>query len=175
MQWRRKKKFIDPKFQISFAMWLLVHSLIFFLLILFVMFITPMADWFNPGLDYRAVMTDFFALLAAKWPLLILITALTLLMGNFFSHRIVGPEFRFKQVLKSLTEKELNVFLKLRKWDYHKGLEKSFKEFVAAHKESISTLKSGIDEASGALEKQDSQKLKESLTKLKDHIDKYKL
>lgn len=174
MHWRRKKKFIDPKTQLSFAGWLTIYAITFFLLVLFVMFIPPLANWFNPGIDYRSVMTDFFTLLKGKWPLLLLIVAITVIGGNFFSHRLVGPEFRFKQVLRSLKNRELDVFLRLRKWDYLKGLEVEFKEFIRFLKSDVTTLKRSVKDIEDSLNANDTARAKESLNKMKADLEKYK-
>lgn len=172
---RRKKKFINAKSQISIGIWLVLHSLLFFGLVMLVLFMPPVANWLNPGINYRILMTDFFNLLAAKWPFLILILAIMIIAGNLFSHRIVGPEFRFKQILKSLLEKDLNIHFKLRKLDYHKDLERGFKDYINTLKENIKKMRKDVDETKTALDKQEVGKAKESLNNLKKEIDSYKM
>ncbi len=171
---RRKKKFIDPKFQLSFVGWFLMYFGIFAGLILMIMFIQPMADLMNPGINTKILMTDFFTLLKAKWPFIIGIIVLMGFLGNLFSHRIVGPEFRFKQILKSLKEKELNIFMKLRKFDYLKDLENYFRAYVNSKKESLNLIRENTIEAEKALEEGDSQKAKEAVDKIKKEISLYK-
>jgi hypothetical protein len=175
MQWRRKKKFIDAKSQLSFAGWIIMLSLVFTGLVLVVLFIPPVADWFNPGVNYTFLMHELFRLLAAKWLLLILIAVIMIFFANLFSHRLVGPEYRFRQVLHSLINKDLNFFIKLRKWDYHKGLEPLFKQHASNLKESISKMKKDLALIEESLNKQDTSKAKETISNLKKELESYKM
>jgi len=175
MQFRRKKKFIDPKFQIHFSLVVINLSLLFFCLIMFVLFVSPLSGWFNPDLDSNRVMTSFFKLFLAKWPLLLLTIFIMSLFAIFFSHAIAGPNYRYKKILRSLIEKDLDIKFELRKWDYQKDLGELFKTHVNNFREMIERFKGDVDEAKSALDKKDMSKLGETLDNIKKEVDAYKL
>jgi hypothetical protein len=51
----RKKKFISPREQLTFALWLIIYALVFTGLIFILLFVPPVANWMNPGIDYEVV------------------------------------------------------------------------------------------------------------------------
>jgi len=172
---RRKKKFINAKSQISFAFWLTLYQFAFFALILMVMFLPPLSNILKPEFtDPAFIGKGFLDILLAKWPFVILILVVMIFFANLFSHRVVGPAYRFKEILKSLLEKNLDIRFKLRKWDYHKELEPLFKGYINDLKEDVESVKNKIKEAQDALDQNQTDKVKKSLETLKAEFDKYK-
>ena len=154
---------------------LITYAIIFFLLILLVMFVPPMSGWFGSQIDNRLLMNNFLKAFVSKWPLWILILAIFSIYANFFTHRIVGPAYRFCQILQSLTNKDFVIRFKLRKLDYHKDIEKHFKSYIESAKNSIETLKKETASAMEGIDSHNNEKTANSLKLIKAELDKYRL
>lgn len=119
----RKQYLIDRKFQLRFAMELMVLVLLvpfivwanFYVLGQYAMSVDPavteLGSWGVTG-----------ALLKHQWPLLLLIYILNfgLVYGFivYYTHRIAGPVYRFDLVLSDMADGKIGHTIKLRKRDY---------------------------------------------------------
>jgi methyl-accepting chemotaxis protein len=64
------------------------------------------------------IATQFLVLHDSIWPAFPIALVLIVIHSVFFSHRIAGPLYRFRNVFKSISEGDLTVTTKIRKRDY---------------------------------------------------------
>ncbi len=129
---RRRKKFIDSKAQLMIAVEIILHSLLLPIMLAFILFVPPFAGWFSdaPIEKHQEMAYALYDLNTDKWPLLIGIILFIGLVSILFSHHIVGPAYRFKEVLKKLINRDLTCQVRLRKNDYLKDIEDGFNNLI---------------------------------------------
>ena len=62
------------------------------------------------------------------------------IVSILFSHHIVGPTYRLRRVLTHLKNRDLNLRVKFRKWDYFSDLEEEMNHVISAWKEDMTTV-----------------------------------
>lgn len=157
---RRKKKFIDSKAQLLIAFEIILHSLLFLVLLSFVLFVPPFASWFsNQSIsEHQAIAYSLWQMNFSKWPLFIGLAMFVGLISILFSHHlVVGPSYRIRTVIGSLIERDLTKLLKLRRNDYLKEIEQPFNEMVHRLRTDISLTIDKIKKIEAQLEELESK------------------
>ena len=90
---------------------------------------------------------EFLFFHARLWPALFVVLVLLAFHSVLLSHRIAGPLYRFRTVLKAMAEGDLSVWVRLRPTDYLTQEADLLNETIAALRQKIS----GIEEQSIAL------------------------
>ena len=140
---KRKNYFIEKRFQIKYMLLtmllLLVYSFIF-VVIIFAPYMLTL--YFNYPLVEKTEAARAILLLHAKvWPG---IGAVILLFGAvsiFITHKIAGPLYRLKKSLSQVTEVNLNVVVKLRKWDDLQDLAEHVNILIGELRTFVTTLR----------------------------------
>jgi methyl-accepting chemotaxis protein len=142
----RKQYLIDRKFQLRFAMELMV-------LVLLVPFIVwanfyvlgQYAMSIDPAVAEMGSMGMTGALLKHQWPLLLLVYVFNfgLVYGFivYYTHRIAGPVYRFDLVLGEMAEGKLGHAINLRKRDYFGDVGRRINDVAAKFGSTIMELK----------------------------------
>jgi methyl-accepting chemotaxis protein len=120
----RKNYFIEKRFQIKYMLLtillLFVYSFIF-IVIIFAPYMLTL--YFNYPLVEKAEAARAILILHAKvWPGIATIIILFGAISIFITHKIAGPLYRLKKTLSQVTDGDLNIVVKLRKWDDLKDL-----------------------------------------------------
>ncbi|MBN2124598.1 MAG: methyl-accepting chemotaxis protein [Deltaproteobacteria bacterium] len=157
--YKRRQYIVDPEFQYAFirkvsllAVLMVVMSLSFLALVYYlygdirIEIVQP--DPFA-STDSLKVMKETRGLLDLLWPVLALCLLATLAVTFFFgvlvSHRMAGPIFRIRRVLREMAAGDLRGEVRLRKKD-------SFKNLAAEISELKKTLRGRIQEMEHLLE-----------------------
>ena len=124
---RIRQYFLRDTFQSRFIMVSLVHYLIITLTFVGALFIPLVIQLENLSLSLAEkgeVANQFISLHERMWLPLLAILVLLTLHSVFFSHRIAGPLYRFRNVFKAVGEGNLSLSVKIRDGDYlHKEAE----------------------------------------------------
>lgn len=99
-------------------------------------------------------VADQFELLHSRfWPVVIVVSALLIVHGVFFSHRIAGPLYRFRLIFQSVAEGDLTVRTSIRKSDYLHVEAQCLGEMVNALREKIGRIEAHHAEMTPQLER----------------------
>jgi len=141
---KRRNYFIEKRFQLKYSiltMLLLLSYSFIFIIIIFAPYMLTL--YFDYPLVEKAEAARAILLLHAKvWPG---IGAVILLFGAisiFISHKVAGPLYRFKKSLSEVTAGNLNVVVKLRKWDDLKDLADHLNVLIEELRTFVTTLRS---------------------------------
>ena len=121
---KRKNYFIEKQFQTKYVLLTMLMLLTYTFLFVIIIFAPYMLTlYFDYPLAERTEAAKAILLLHGTiWPW---IGGVILFFGTisiFVSHKIAGPLFRLKKSLAQVTQGDLNVVIKLRKWDDLKDL-----------------------------------------------------
>ena len=139
----RKNYFIEKKFQTKYVLltvFMLLSYSFLFIVIIFAPYILTLH--FNYPFAEKADAAKTLLLLHGKiWPW---IGGAILFFGAvsiFVSHKVAGPLFRIKKCLDNVTQGDLDVVIKLRKWDDLKDLAEHINMLIAEIRTFVITLR----------------------------------
>ena len=140
---KRRNYFIEKRFQIKYMLLtmllLLVYSFIF-VVIIFAPYMLTL--YFNYPLVEKTEAARAILLLHAKiWPGIGTVILLFGAVSIFITHKIAGPLYRLKKCLSQITEGNLNVVVKLRKWDDLKDLAEHVNILIDELRTFVTTLR----------------------------------
>ncbi len=139
---RRKRKFINSWAQLSIAAEVVLHALLLLALISLLLFAPPFVTMLSDYSveDHQAIAKDLFYLNASKWPLFVCLAIFIGFISVLFSHHLVGPAYKFQRALGELNERNLDLFVKLRKWDYFGEVENELNRHVVRLKDDMALI-----------------------------------
>lgn len=121
---KRRNYFIEKQFQTKYillTMLLLLTYTFFFIIIIFAPYMLTL--YFDYPLAERTDAAKAILLLHSTiWPWVGGVILFFGAVSIFVSHKVAGPLFRLKKSLAQVTQGDLNVVIKLRKWDDLKDL-----------------------------------------------------
>ena len=140
---KRRNYFIEKRFQLKYSiltmLLLLSYSFIFIIIIFAPYMLTLYFDY--PLVEKTEAARAILLLHAKVWPG---IGAVILLFGAisiFISHKVAGPLYRLKKTLAEVTAGNLNVVVKLRKWDDLKDLADHLNILIDELRTFVTTLR----------------------------------
>ena len=131
----RRTQFLIDEFQYRI---LFLHVLYFVALILVftsAIFVPLIMDLQNGVLSFaerHVVANQFLSLHSRIWPAVLILFVLLSAHSVFVSHRIAGPLYRFRKVMKTVASGDLSVRFTLRKKDYLEKEADLFADMIAA-------------------------------------------
>lgn len=188
----KRRKILVENFQYR----LLAANLIYFLTILLIfagaLFLPLIIQLKSAALswdDKQAAASQFLSLHTRLWPAIFVVFVLLGLHSIVVSHRIAGPLYRLRQLLKAVAEGDLSVRATIRKNDYLAKEADVVNELIAAFTRKIngmqeqcneirgmlSTLKSAIESGSVEEMKQNVVDLATQMGRLKADLDHFRL
>jgi methyl-accepting chemotaxis protein len=140
---KRKNYFIEKKFQAKYilltVLMLLTYTFIF-VVILFAPYMLTL--YFDYPIAEKADAARVILLLHGTiWPWLGGIILFFGVVSIFISHKVAGPLFRIKKALSQVTDGDLSVVIKLRKWDDLKDLADHINKLIEELRTFVNTLK----------------------------------
>lgn len=121
---KRKNYFIEKKFQTKYlllTLLLLLSYTFIFIVVIFAPYILTL--YFDYPLSEKNEAARALLLLhGTVWPSIGGVILFFCLISVFISHKVAGPLFRLKKSLVKVTQGDLDVVIKLRKWDDLKDL-----------------------------------------------------
>ena len=151
----RRTRFLIDKFQYRI---LFLHLLYFLALILiftsavFLPLIMQLESGTLSVAERHAVADQFLSLHARLWPAVLILFVLLSAHSVFVSHRIAGPLFRFRKVLKAVASGDLSVRLTLRKKDYLVKEAELVEEMIVTLRNKIGSLQEHCSELDALVE-----------------------
>jgi hypothetical protein len=144
---KRKNYFIEKKFQVKYLLLTILMLLTYSLLFIVIIFAPYMLTlYFDYPLNEQAESARVILLLHGRiWPW---IGGVILFFGTvsiFISHKVAGPLFRMKKSLDKVTQGDLSVVIKLRKWDDLKDLAERINLLVEELRTFVTTLRNDYD------------------------------
>ena len=176
----RKQYLIDRKFQLRFAMELMV-------LVLLVPFIVwanfyvlgQYAMSIDPAVAEMGSMGMTGALLKHQWPLLLLVYIFNfgLVYGFivYYTHRIAGPVYRFDLVLGEMADGKLGHTISLRKRDYFGDVGQRINDVASKFGDTIKELKEIHGDLARHAEQSNDETLKKHAQAAEQVISQYEI
>jgi hypothetical protein len=158
----RKNYFIEKKFQAKYLLLTILMLLTFsflFVIIIFAPYILTLH--FDYPFTAKAEAARALLLLHSRiWPWIGGVILFFGAISIFISHKVAGPLFRIKKSLDKVTQGDLSVVIKLRKWDDLKDLAEhinllveELRTFVIALRNDYDLLSDYIQELEQKIEK----------------------
>ncbi len=97
------------------------------------------------------VADEFLALHQTIWPALPIALFLVGLHSLFFSHRIAGPIYRFRQIFTAVANGDLTVKARIRKHDYLHAEAERLQAMLDALRSKIQEIEQGAEESASAI------------------------
>jgi methyl-accepting chemotaxis protein len=98
------------------------------------------------------------------WPWIGGVILFFAIISIFISHKVAGPLFRLKKALTQVTEGDLSVVIKLRKWDDLKDLADHVNILIEELRTFVSTLRNDYDLLSDYIQELEQKIEKRALT-----------
>lgn len=121
---KRRNYFIEKRFQLKYSvltmLLLLAYSFLFVIIIFAPYILTLYLDY--PLVEKTEAARAILLLHAKVWPGIGIVILLFGIVSIYVSHKVAGPLYRLKKTLVEVTAGNLNVVVKLRKWDDLKDL-----------------------------------------------------
>ncbi len=117
---RRNKKYIDRSTQGRIAIMVVTNALMYIFLLALMVF-GPLAYRMNTNdisPELQDIANAFLALHEHFWPAILILLVIIGFHSIRVSHRMAGPVYRFKEVLKSVQKGDLTAHSILRKGDF---------------------------------------------------------
>jgi len=122
--YRRRKILVQPAYQLRVAAVILTAILFYSGLLGLLLFYPLMVEFEAAGGEQQYWMAEqILSLHRHFWPSVFLVAILAAIQSLFVTHRVVGPAFHLRRVVKDLGEGKLNARAHLRRFDQLKELE----------------------------------------------------
>jgi methyl-accepting chemotaxis protein len=144
---KRKNYFVEKKFQAKYILLTVLMLLTYTFLFVVIIFAPYMLTlYFDYPIAEKADAARVILLLHGTiWPWLGGIILFFGVISIFISHKVAGPLFRIKKALSQVTNGDLSVVIKLRKWDDLKDLADHVNKLIEELRTFVNTLKNDYD------------------------------
>ena len=140
---KRKNYFIEKKFQTKYlllTLLLLLSYTFIFIVVIFAPYILTL--YFDYPLSEKNEAARALLLLhGTVWPWIGGVILFFCMISVFISHKVAGPLFRLKKSLIRVTQGDLDVVIKLRKWDDLKDLAEHINTLIEELRTFVITLR----------------------------------
>jgi HAMP domain-containing protein len=121
----RKKYLIKPAFQLRLALTIFVYVVVYSAIFGFIIFFPLYTNLQSSSSFEEQVRISEIALYLHKrvWPALFIMAGLAGIHAIFYSHRLVGPVYRFEKMLGELIAGNYSIRIRIRKRDELRELE----------------------------------------------------
>lgn len=144
---KRRNYFVEKKFQAKYILLTVLMLLTYTFLFVVIIFAPYMLTlYFDYPIAEKADAARVILLLHGTiWPWLGGIILFFGVISIFVSHKVAGPLFRIKKALTQITNGDLSVVIKLRKWDDLKDLADHINKLIEELRTFVNTLKNDYD------------------------------
>jgi methyl-accepting chemotaxis protein len=141
--YKRKHYFINKQLQTKYMVITIIMLLVYsalFVVILFLPYIIPLE--FGTSLEEKTRAAKMLLELhKSVWPAIGTVILIMSGLSIFITHKIAGPVYRFKKVLAEISAGNLDITIKLRKYDDLQDLAEDMNTVVADLREFVRALK----------------------------------
>lgn len=140
---KRKQYIIDKQMQLKVLVVIAIYMMVAVLLTGFFMFIPSFIALSGSEITPQQYSAAKEVLVLHKrfWPSVLIVVVLLGGHSIFLFHRLFGPLYRFKSVMREVAEGDLSFNFKLREKDYLKEEEKTLNNMITGLREKIEKLK----------------------------------
>ncbi len=144
---KRRNYFVEKRFQAKYILLTVLMLLTYTFLFVVIIFAPYMFTlYFDYPIAEKADAARVILLLHGTiWPWLGGIILFFGVISIFVSHKVAGPLFRIKKALTQITNGDLSVVIKLRKWDDLKDLADHINKLIEELRTFVNTLKNDYD------------------------------
>jgi len=162
----RKNYFVEKKFQAKYILLTILLLLTYTFIFVVIIFAPYMLTlYFDYPLAEKADAARVILLLHDTiWPWIGGVILFFAIISIFISHKVAGPLFRLKKALTQVTEGDLSVVIKLRKWDDLKDLADHVNILIEELRTFVSTLRNDYDLLSDYIQELEQKIEKRALT-----------
>ncbi|GEM_PF-3649644 len=175
--YRRKKKLINQEVQGR----LVFHSFILALITLVIfagvfLYISSenlVISYNQGGLRVgKSALMLLSQLLESNWITMVVAAVLIVMLSILYTHRLVGPFYRYEKTMHALLDKNLDIHVMLRDKDEFRSLADDFNKFTAALSRDLAA----IDGSSrAAATSDDVDRIRKHLQSISDVVGQYRL
>jgi hypothetical protein len=130
---RRKRRFIDQKQQVRFAVEVGLYTVLFPLVFLIVALGDHFATWLI-GANVESIhplLREVIGFCFSHWWAVFLALGFVGYVSVWFSHKLFGPVYRFETALRQKQENpSQQIYCQLRRGDYFQDFSRAFEEFL---------------------------------------------
>ena len=144
---KRRNYYIQKKFQTKYLFLTILLLLTYTFIFVIVIFAPYMFTlYFDYPLAEKAEAAKALLLLHSTiWPGIGGVILLFGVISIFISHKVAGPLFRLKKSLSQVTQGDLNIVVKLRKWDGLKDLAEHVNMLIEELRTFVTTSRNDYD------------------------------
>ena len=176
---KRRNYFIDKKFQSNFILRFCFIVVVTGALIMAILY--AMAGKANTVsfVNSRVVVqntADFlFPLLIQTFVISTMVVGLgTIIVTLIISHRIAGPLYRFKKILKSLGEGDFSIPCKIRRKDALQDVAAAFNDMITNARQNFDLIDQDLKNLKGKMEAGDIKEIKKSVSEIDKALHHFK-
>lgn len=150
----KRRKILVENFQYRLLTANLIYFFTIFLIFAGALFLPPIIQLKSAALswdDKQVAASQFLSLHTRLWPAIFVVFALLALHSIVVSHRIAGPLYRFRRVLKALADGDLSVRATIRKNDYLVKEAEAVNDVIAGLATKINGMQEQCNEIRGTL------------------------
>ncbi len=133
MGYSRKKFIVKPAYQLKLALNLFIYIIAYSIILGFIIFYPLYNELNSPalGIDEQTRLSAMVLYLHKRvWIGLMLVAVLAAVHAIFSSHRVVGPVYRFEQIVDALIRGDYSTRIRIRKKDEFKEMEGRLNELA---------------------------------------------
>lgn len=176
---KRRNYFIDKKFQSNFILrfcFLVVVTGTLIMAILYAMAgKANTVSFVNSRVVVQNTADFLFPLLIQTFVISTMVVGLaTIVITLFISHRIAGPLYRFKKVLRSLGEGNFSLPCKIRRKDALQDVALAFNDMIANVRKIFGLIDKDLKNLKGKLEVGDLKEIKKSVSEVDKDLHNFK-
>jgi len=149
--YKRRHYFIDKKLQTKYMILTILLLLVYtflFVIILFLPYIIPL-EFGYPIEEQTRAAKMLLALHKSVWPAIGMVILIMGILSIFITHKVAGPVYRFKKALAEIAAGNLDLTVKLRKYDDLQDLAADMNAVIEELREFVQALK-GDDQTMSA-------------------------
>ena len=176
---KRRNYFIDKKFQSNFILrfcLLVVATGALIMAILYAMAgKANTVSFVNSRVVVQNTADFLFPLLIQTFVISTMVVGLcTIIVTLIISHRIAGPLYRFKKVLKSLGEGDFSIPCKIRRKDALQDVAAAFNDMITNARQNFDLIDQDLKNLKGKMEAGDIKEIKKSVSEIDKALHHFK-
>lgn len=144
---KRKNYFVEKSFQTKYMLMTVVLLLIYsfiFITVIFAPYVFTLN--FNAPIAEKTEAAKAILLLHSRvWPWIGGVVLFFGVVSVFISHNVAGPLFRLKRSISQVADGDLNIVIKLRRWDDLQDLAEQINNLIEELRTFVATLKNDHD------------------------------
>ena len=176
---KRRNYFIDKKFQSNFILRFCLLVVATGALIMAILYALSgkanTVSFVNSRVVVQNTADFLFPLLIQTFVISTMVVGLgTIIVTLIISHRIAGPLYRFKKILKSLGEGDFSIPCKIRRKDALQDVAAAFNDMITNARQNFDLIDQDLKNLKGKMEAGDIKEIKKSVSEIDKALHHFK-